>query len=245
MKKFLSFIIIFMIIQLGSFSFTQSQELQPQSSVMSKQWSDKANSMVKYQIERRGIKNPVVLKVMRNTPRHLFVPPALSTMAYDDYPLPIGEEQTISQPYIVALMTDLLNLKGDEKILEIGTGSGYQAAILSQLVDTVYTIEIIESLAINANILLNNLNYKNVIVKQGDGYKGWPSAAPFDAIIVTAAPKKVPQILIDQLKVGGHIVIPVGDRWQELQLITKITKNKIKKKTVIPVRFVPMIHSTD
>lgn len=234
-----------MIIQLGSFSFTQSQELQPQSSVMSKQWLDKANSMVKYQIERRGIKNPVVLKVMRNTPRHLFVPPALSNMAYNDYPLPIGEEQTISQPYIVALMTDLLKLNGDEKILEIGTGSGYQAAILSQLVDTVYTIEIVESLANNAKIRLNNLNYKNVIVKQGDGYKGWPSAAPFDAIIVTAAPKKVPQTLIDQLKVGGHIVIPVGDKWQELQLITKITKNKIKKKTVIPVRFVPMIHSTD
>lgn len=234
-----------MIIQLGSFSFTQSQELQPQSSVMSKQWLDKANSMVKYQIERRGIKNPVVLKVMRNTPRHLFVPPALSNMAYNDYPLPIGEEQTISQPYIVALMTDLLKLNGDEKILEIGTGSGYQAAILSQLVDTVYTIEIVESLANNAKIRLNNLNYKNVIVKQGDGYKGWPSAAPFDAIIVTAAPKKVPQTLIDQLKVGGHIVIPVGDKWQELQLITKITKNKIKKKTIIPVRFVPMVRSTE
>jgi protein-L-isoaspartate(D-aspartate) O-methyltransferase len=245
MKKFLSFIIIFMIIQLGSFSFAQSQQLQPQSSFMSKKWSDKANSMVKYQIEKRGIKNPVVLQVMRNTPRHLFVPPALSSMAYDDYPLPIGKEQTISQPYIVALMTDLLKLKGGEKILEIGTGSGYQAAILSQLVDTVYTIEIIESLAINAKIRLNNLNYKNVIVKQGDGYKGWPSAAPFDAIIVTAAPKKVPQTLIDQLNVGGHIVIPVGDRWQELQLITKINKNKIKKKTVIPVRFVPMVRSTE
>jgi protein-L-isoaspartate(D-aspartate) O-methyltransferase len=212
---------------------------------MSKKWSDKANSMVKYQIERRGIKNADVLQVMRNTPRHLFVPPALSNMAYDDYPLPIGEEQTISQPYIVALMTDLLELKGDEKILEIGTGSGYQAAILSQLVDTVYTIEIVESLANNAKIRLNNLNYKNVIVKQGDGYKGWPSAAPFDAIIVTAAPKKVPQTLIDQLKVDGHIVIPVGDKWQELQLITKITKNKIKRKTIIPVRFVPMVRSTD
>ncbi|MEE9571997.1 MAG: protein-L-isoaspartate(D-aspartate) O-methyltransferase [Candidatus Neomarinimicrobiota bacterium] len=245
MKKFLSFIIIFMIIQLGSFRFAQSQELQPQSSVMSKQWSDKANSMVKYQIERRGIKNPDVLQVMRNTPRHLFVPPALSSMAYDDYPLPIGEEQTISQPYIVALMTELLKLKGDEKILEIGTGSGYQAAILSQLVDTVYSIEIIESLANNAKIRLNNLNYKNVIVKHGDGYKGWPSAEPFDAIIVTAAPEKVPQTLIDQLKVGGNIVIPVGDKWQELQLITKIREDKIKRKTVIPVRFVPMVRSTE
>lgn len=245
MKKFLSLIIIFVVIQLGSISFAQSQQLQRQSSQMSKQWSDKANSMVKYQIEKRGIKNTDVLNVMRTTPRHLFVPPALSTMAYDDYPLPIGEDQTISQPYIVALMTELLSLKGDEKILEIGTGSGYQAAVLAQLVDTVYTIEIVESLAINAKNRLANLNYKNVVVKHGDGYKGWPSAAPFDAIIVTAAPKKVPQTLIDQLKVGGHIVIPVGDKWQELQLITKISEDKIKKKTVIPVRFVPMVHPSE
>jgi protein-L-isoaspartate(D-aspartate) O-methyltransferase len=212
---------------------------------MSKQWSDKANSMVKYQIEKRGIKNTDILRVMRITPRHLFVPPALTTMAYDDYPLPIGKEQTISQPYIVALMTDLLKLKGDEKILEIGTGSGYQAAVLAQLVDSVYTIEIVESLANNAKKRLNNLNYKNVVVKYGDGYKGWPSVAPFDAIIVTAAPERVPQTLIDQLKVGGHIVIPVGDKWQELQLITKIDKYKTKKKTVIPVRFVPMVHPTE
>jgi protein-L-isoaspartate(D-aspartate) O-methyltransferase len=212
---------------------------------MSKQWSDKANAMVKYQIEKRGIRNTDILQVMRNTPRHLFVPPALTTMAYDDYPLPIGKEQTISQPYIVALMTDLLKLKGDEKILEIGTGSGYQAAVLAQLVDSVYTIEIVESLANNAKKRLNNLNYKNVVVKYGDGYKGWPSVAPFDAIIVTAAPERVPQTLIDQLKVGGHIVIPVGDKWQELQLITKIDKYKTKKKTVIPVRFVPMVHPTE
>ena len=244
MKKFQILIIIFMTIQLGSISFAQSQQIQPQSSLMSKQWSDKANSMVKYQIERRGIKNADVLQVMRNTPRHLFVPPALSTMAYDDYPLPIGEEQTISQPYIVALMTDLLKLKGNEKILEIGTGSGYQAAVLSQLVDSVYTIEIVESLANNAKTRLDNLNYNNVVVKHGDGYKGWPSLAPFDAIIVTAAPEQVPQTLIDQLKVGGCIAIPVGDKWQELQLITKTGKNKTKKKTVIPVRFVPMVHPT-
>ena len=245
MKKFQILIIIFMTIQLGSISFAQSQQLQPQSPFMSKQWSDKANSMVKYQIEKRGIKNTDILRVMRNTPRHLFVPTALSSMAYNDYPIPIGEEQTISQPYIVALMTDLLSLKGNEKILEIGTGSGYQAAILSQLVDSVYTIEIVESLANNAKIRLDNLNYKNVVVKYGDGYKGWPSIAPFDAIIVTAAPKEVPQILIDQLKVGGHIVIPVGDKWQELQLITKIHEDKIKTKTVIPVRFVPMVRSTE
>ncbi|NHZ85080.1 MAG: protein-L-isoaspartate(D-aspartate) O-methyltransferase [Planctomycetia bacterium] len=240
MKKFLSFAFI-VILFFGASNFAQSQL---QDSFMSKQWSDKANSMVKYQIEKRGITNTDILNVMRETPRHLFVPPALSSMAYNDYPIPIGEEQTISQPYIVALMTDLLALKGDEKILEIGTGSGYQAAVLSQLVDSVYTIEIVESLANDAKIRLNNLNYKNVIVKCGDGYKGWPSAAPFDAIIVTAAPEKVPQTLIDQLKVGGCIVIPVGDKWQELQLITKTSANKIKEKTVIPVRFVPMIHST-
>ena len=245
MKKFLSLIIIFIVIQLGSTNLVKSQQSQVQSLHMSKQWSEKANSMVKYQIEMRGIKNSDILQVMRNTPRHLFVPPAFSSLAYDDYPLPIGEEQTISQPYIVALMTHLLNLKGDEKILEIGTGSGYQAAVLSQLVDSVYTIEIVESLAKNAQKRLNNLNYNNVIVKHGDGYKGWPSLAPFDAIIVTAAPEQVPQTLIDQLKVGGNIVIPVGDKWQELQLITKSSSDRIKRKTVIPVRFVPMIHPTE
>jgi protein-L-isoaspartate(D-aspartate) O-methyltransferase len=245
MKKFLSLIIIFIVIQLGSTNLAQSQQSQLQSSNMSKQWSDKANSMVKYQIEKRGITNTDILQVMRNTPRHLFVPPALSTMAYDDYPLPIGEEQTISQPYIVALMTDLLDLKGNEKILEIGTGSGYQAAVISQLVDSVYTIEIVESLANTAKKRLDNLNYKNVVVKHGDGYKGWPSLAPFDAIIVTAAPEKVPQTLIDQLKIGGCIVIPVGDKLQELLLITKSSSDKIKRKTVIPVRFVPMVHPTE
>ena len=238
MKKFLSFVVITLIFLTETINFAQSQ----QSSYMSKQWSDKANSMVKYQIEKRGITNTDILQVMKNTPRHLFVPSALSSMAYNDYPIPIGEEQTISQPYIVALMTDLLSLKGDEKILEIGTGSGYQAAVLSQLVDTVYTIEIVESLANDAKTRLNKLNYNNVIIKHGDGYKGWPSAAPFDAIIVTAAPEKVPPVLIDQLKIGGNIVIPVGDKWQELQLITKIDKDKTKTKTVIPVRFVPMVH---
>ena len=245
MKKFQSIIIFLILIQFGSFSYAQPQQLIPKSSFMSNQWSDKANSMVKYQIEKRGIKNTDILQVMRVTPRHLFVPPALSKMAYDDYPLPIGEEQTISQPYIVALMTELLKLEGDEKILEIGTGSGYQAAVLSQLVDSVYTIEIVESLANNAKKRLANLNYNNVIVRHGDGYKGWPALAPFDAIIVTAAPEEVPQTLIDQLKVGGCIVIPVGDKWQELQLISKTDENKTKKKTVIPVRFVPMVHPTE
>ncbi len=242
MKKFLSLFLIFIIIQFGSICYPQSQQKQLQSSLMTSEWSEKANAMVKFQIEKRGVTNEKVLNVMRNTPRHLFVPPALASMAYDDYPLPIGEEQTISQPYIVALMTDLLNLKGNEKILEIGTGSGYQAAVIAQLVDTVYTIEIVESLAKSSKTRLQNLNYKNVIVKHGDGYKGWPSAAPFDAIIVTAAPKEVPQTLISQLKIGGQMIIPVGDKWQELQLITKIDKDKTKKQSVIPVRFVPMVH---
>jgi protein-L-isoaspartate(D-aspartate) O-methyltransferase len=241
MKKFL--ILILLII--STECFPQIPKVQKNSFTTQQAWVKKADNMVKYQIERRGISNSDVLNVMRSTPRHLFVPNALSSMAYDDYPLPIGEDQTISQPYIVALMTDLLDLKGDEKILEIGTGSGYQAAVLSQLVDTVYTIEIVESLANAARTRLHNLEYNNVIVKHGDGYKGLPNAAPFDEIIVTAAPKEVPQTLIDQLKVGGNIVIPVGDQWQELQLITKISEDNTKKKTVIPVRFVPMVHGKE
>ncbi len=238
MKKFL---LLFGLVLLTD-CFSQAPQLQRQSFKATQQWHDKADKMVKFQIERRGIANADVLSVMRNTPRHLFVPKSLSSMAYDDYPLPIGDEQTISQPYIVALMTDLLELSGDEKVLEIGTGSGYQAAVLSQLVDTVYTIEIVESLANTARKRLHDLEYNNVIVKHGNGYQGWPSAAPFDEVIVTAAPKEVPQTLIDQLKVGGNIVIPVGDQWQELKLITKISEDKTKTKTVIPVRFVPMVH---
>lgn len=241
MKKFL----ILMLLILSTECFSQIPQVQKNSFTTQQPWVNKADKMVKYQIERRGISDADVLSVMRSTPRHLFVPNALSSMAYDDYPLPIGEDQTISQPYIVALMTDLLELSGDEKILEIGTGSGYQAAVLSQLVDTVYTIEIKESLANTARSRLHNLEYNNVIVKHGDGYKGFPSAAPFDEIIVTAAPKKVPQTLVDQLKIGGNIVIPVGDQWQELQLITKLSEGKTKKKTVIPVRFVPMVHGEE
>ncbi len=238
MKKFL----LIVLILLHAIGLSQSPMLQQQSFTTTQTWSDKANKMVKNQIERRGISNTDVLEVMRNTPRHLFVPHSLSSMAYDDYPLPIGEDQTISQPYIVALMTDLLDLNGDEKVLEIGTGSGYQAAVLSQLVHTVYTIEIVESLAISAKQRLKELDYDNVTVIHGDGYKGLPSSAPFDEIIVTAAPNEVPQILIDQLKIGGHIAIPVGDQWQELILITKISDSETETETVIPVRFVPMVH---
>ena len=197
--------------------------------------------MVVHQIHARGIRDSLVLRTMRETPRHLFVPEYLERNAYIDRPLPIGEEQTISQPYIVALMTELLRLTGKEKVLEIGTGSGYQAAVLSPLVKEVYTIEIVESLAESAKERLINLGYDNVIVKWGDGYKGWPEHAPFDCVIVTAAPEYIPKALVEQLKIGGRLVIPVGSFYQELKVITK-AKDGIKEESIIPVRFVPMVH---
>ena len=201
--------------------------------------------MVEKQIERRGINDPRVLEVMRDTPRHLFIPEYLKEMAYEDGPLPIGEGQTISQPYIVALMTELLELKGDEKILEIGTGSGYQAAVLSALVSEVFSIEIVKNLVDRAELRLKNMGYKNVTIRWGDGYKGWPGEAPFDGIIVTAAPDKIPQLLIDQLKVGGRLVVPIGTHRQELKVITKDKDGTIQSKNIIPVRFVPMVHPKD
>ena len=210
-----------------------------------KWWHKKAAVMVEIQIERRGVKDPRVLKVMRDTPRHRFIPPHLEKMAYLDGPLPIGEGQTISQPYIVALMTELLALKGDEKILEIGTGSGYQAAVLSALVSEVFSIEIVKNLMDSASVRLDKLGYKNVTTRWGDGYKGWPEEAPFDAIIVTAAPNEIPQPLIDQLKAGGRLVVPIGSRQQELKVFTKNEDGTIQSKNIIPVRFVPMVHPKD
>ena len=197
------------------------------------------NLMVDTQIERRGVKNPEVLRIMRKVPRHEFVPILYRWQSYDDHPIPIGKGQTISQPYIVALMTELMDPKPTDRILEIGTGSGYQAAILAELVDSVYTIEIIPSLAKSAEETMKRLGYKNIKVKAGDGYLGWPDAAPFDGIIVTAAPPYVPQPLVEQLKVGGKLVIPGGDIYQELQVYTKREKG-IETKDIIPVRFVPM-----
>ena len=163
----------------------------------------------------------------------------LRNVAYTDGPLPIGEGQTISQPYIVALMTELLELKGEEKVLEIGTGSGYQAAILAEIATEVYTIEIIKTLADRAESTLKSMNYQNITVRCGDGYQGWEEEAPFDGIMVTAAPDHIPQPLVDQLKTGAKLVIPVGDLFQELLVVTK-TEKGIKKQGVIPVRFVPM-----
>jgi len=195
--------------------------------------------MVETQIKARGVKDPRVLSALLKVERHRFVPEEYLNSAYSDQPLPIGEGQTISQPYIVALMTELLELKGNEKVLEIGTGSGYQAAILAELAKEVYTIEIIESLASMANNRLLELGYQNVKVKSGDGYLGWPEAAPFDAIIITAAPDHIPKPLMDQLKEGGRMVVPIGTYTQELKKIVK-RSGKVETIDVVPVIFVPM-----
>lgn len=195
--------------------------------------------MVEDQIAARGISDPAVLEAMRQVPRDRFVPPDQTGHAYEDHPLPIGFDQTISQPYIVAYMTQALGLRPSDRVLEIGTGSGYQAAVLSEIVRDVYTIEIIPELADHAAKTLGDLGYDNVRVRQGDGYRGWPEAAPFDGIIVTAAPRSIPQPLIDQLALEGRMIVPVGDWYQELMIVTKTSEGIVEQKT-IPVRFVPM-----
>jgi len=192
-------------------------------------------------ISRKGITDKRVLDAIGEVPRHFFFDSAFIEQAYDDKPFPIGAGQTISQPYIVALMTETLNLEKDDKVLEIGTGSGYQAAILAEIVDSVYTIEIFEKLGKKASQLFDELGYDNIYTKIGDGYKGWPEHAPFDAIIVTAAPSDIPEPLKEQLAEGGRMIIPVGgDAVQELILLKK-RNGKIKQQSVLPVRFVPMI----
>ncbi|HEX8899539.1 MAG TPA: protein-L-isoaspartate(D-aspartate) O-methyltransferase [Chthoniobacterales bacterium] len=199
-----------------------------------------ASAMVEKQLRPRGIDDPRVLRAMAKVQRQNFVAKELAASAYEDRPLPIGFGQTISQPFIVAFMTQELKPKPTDKVLEIGTGSGYQAAVLAELVAEVYTIVIVRPLAERAAIVLNALGYKNVLVKGGDGYKGWPEHAPFDAIIVTAAPDHVPQPLVDQLKEGGRMVIPVGKTYaQELQVLEK-RGGAIKQTAAIPVKFVPL-----
>jgi protein-L-isoaspartate(D-aspartate) O-methyltransferase len=195
--------------------------------------------MVETQIERRGVRDSWVLDAMRTVPRHEFVPEDYRDRAYDDGPLPIGWDQTISQPYIVAIMTELLQIDSTSRVLEVGTGSGYQAAVLAEIAAEVYTIEIVEPLCHRADSVLSALKYDSVHVRCGDGYQGWSEVAPFDGIIVTAAPDHVPQPLIDQLAVGGNLVIPVGTYYQELRRITK-TESGVTERSVIPVRFVPM-----
>jgi len=198
------------------------------------------SDMVREQIEARGVTDPRVLKAMREVKRHLFVPTASVADAYEDFPLPIGEGQTISQPYIVALMTEMLAPKPGDRVLEIGTGSGYQAAVLSRLVADVYSIEVVKSLSDQARENLAQQGYTNVHLLVGDGYNGWPAEAPFDGIIVTAAPPEVPPKLVDQLKDGGRMVIPVGTNYQELMLIEK-KDGKVTRRVVTAVRFVPMV----
>jgi protein-L-isoaspartate(D-aspartate) O-methyltransferase len=195
--------------------------------------------MVAEQMAARDITDARVLDAMRKVPRHLFVPPDQQRAAYEDYPLPIGKDQTISQPYIVAYMTQALEVKPTHKVLEIGTGSGYQAAVLGELAAQVYTIEIVADLAERATKTLASAGYKNVHVRHGDGYVGWPEHAPFDAIMVTAAPDHVPQPLIDQLAPGGRMIIPVGDYFQELRLIHR-TETGIVERSTLSVRFVPL-----
>ncbi len=196
-------------------------------------------SMVREQIEGRGISDQGVISAMKSVPRHLFVPEDYRGMAYIDSPLPIGSGQTISQPYIVSLMTVALNPEPSDRVLEIGTGSGYQAAVLAMLVDSVYTIEILPELASSSSALLDSLGYGNVEVMAGDGYGGWPEKAPFDGIIVTAAAPRVPELLVEQLKIGGMLVIPEGGFPQKLNVYEK-TRAGLVLQSSVPVQFVPM-----
>ena len=199
------------------------------------------NRLVDQYVIPSGVKDPDVIATMRRVPRHRFVPAQYSIFAYIDGPLPIGHDQTISQPSLVANMTEALTLKKTDKVLEIGTGSGYQAAILAELATKVFTIEIVEPLARQAEQTLTELGYKNVRVRVGDGYQGWPEEAPFDAIIVTAAPEQVPQPLLDQLAVGGRLILPVGRDIQTLDLYHR-TAEGYQRKTLTLVRFVPLVH---
>jgi protein-L-isoaspartate(D-aspartate) O-methyltransferase len=210
-----------------------------QAPAMTGEW----NAMVDDQVADRGVRDRDVLAAMRKVPRHRFVPPELASRAYDDTPLPIGHGQTISQPYIVGYMSELLDVEPNHRVLEIGTGSGYQAAVLGELAGSVYTIEIVPALAASASATLKSLNYTNVQVRAGDGYAGWPEHAPFDRILVTAAPEQVPAPLVEQLAAGGRLVAPVGR--QNAQWITVIEKTPtgVVERRTIPVRFVPFVRS--
>jgi len=218
--------------------FTTGCPAQKRSSYDMKQ---KRETMVREQIQQRGVSNPAVLEAMRIVPRHLFVPEPYTADAYEDMPLPIGEGQTISQPYIVAYMTEALHLTSSDRVLEIGTGSGYQAAILAEICDSVYTVELFAALAERAHQTLDSLGYKNVLVLHGDGYQGWPEHAPFNAIMVTCAPNDVPEPLKEQLAEGGRMIIPVGGRYIQYLYLLEKKNGKILQHSVLPVRFVPMI----
>jgi protein-L-isoaspartate(D-aspartate) O-methyltransferase len=197
--------------------------------------------MIKNQILARGIQNPDVIAAMRAVPRELFIPQSVRSQAYEDHPLPIGFGQTISQPFMVGLMTELLEPKKNHRVLEIGTGSGYQAAILSRLVGELYSIEIVPELARSAAETLWSLGLLNVTVREGDGYRGWPEKAPFDGIILTAAPPEIPQVLLEELKPEGRLIAPIGERVQQLVVMQKSGDGKVTTRSVLPVSFVPMV----
>lgn len=235
--KKIYFIILFIVI-IGALVYAKVFESASQK--------NRRDEMIKEQLLTRGIKDPLVLKAMKDVPRHLFVSKGFEQYAYDDGPLPIGFGQTISQPYIVALMTEALKLSKKSKVLEIGTGSGYQAAILSCIAKEVYTIEIVPELYEISSKLLAELGYKNIKTKQGDGYIGWQDFAPYDAIIVTCAAEKVPEQLVEQLKIGGRMCIPIGFEGdvQKLMLIEK-GKDRIIEKIITYVKFVPFIHQEE
>jgi len=199
--------------------------------------------MTDSQIRARGVRDPLVLAAMAKVPRHLFVPESLRAHAYADEPLPIGDGQTISQPYIVAYMTEVLGLRGGEKVLEIGTGSGYQTAILAEIAGEVWTVEIVETLALRARAILDDIGYTNIHYRLGDGSAGWPEAGPFDAIIVTAAAPRMPTALEDQLGPGGRMIVPVGTDLQELYLVRRGPKG-FEKERLLAVRFVPLVRAS-
>jgi len=226
----------FLILTISFYStrcIQQDQNSDPYASARKK--------MVQYQIKARGIKNKAVINAMLAVERHLFVPEKFINQAYSDRPLPIDDGQTISQPYIVAYMTEILDLKNSDKVLEVGTGSGYQAAVLAELCDSVFSIEIISSLGNKAVALLDRIGIDNVYIKIGDGYQGWPEKSPFDAIIVTCSPTHIPQPLINQLAEGGRIIIPVGPKYYQKLVLMEKEKGKLIRKEVLPVRFVPMM----
>ena len=210
---------------------------------MQDQYQVRRKAMVEEQLKSRGISNQKVIQAFLEVERHLFVPERYRNRAYNDYPLPIGYDQTISQPYIVAYMTEVLDLKPSNKILEIGTGSGYQAAILGEICDSVYSIEIVKPLAERAKDLLDDLGYENVFIRIGDGYQGWKSNAPFDKIIVTCAPNNIPKPLQHQLAEGGKMIIPVGGAYNQSLVLLEKRNGELKKKKKLSVIFVPMVDS--
>jgi protein-L-isoaspartate(D-aspartate) O-methyltransferase len=233
MNKLLFFIIVLAIALVPSMLFAQTK---PSDDV----FTARRKEMVEKQVHGRGVMDRRVLLAMIKVERHKFVPDELCDMAYEDTPLPIRFDQTISQPYIVGFMTEQLKISPEDKVLEIGTGSGYQAAILGELAKEVYTVEVVKQLGDQATAKLEKLGYKNVHVRIADGYKGWPEEAPFDAIIATAAPLEIPETLVAQLKPGGRMIIPIGAIFQELYLVTR-TANGYDKKPILPVKFVPMV----